>query len=151
MIQSSVENICHNTGSFVVRRDIIAYIKDHLGNSILLHTHIKSVAKSRVTSVCSNSFNAVINRIICFYEVWTPGIPWSVLRLLFIEPKIPPKPPVLGANLLENFQEITEPLKLVLLVILLCIIGSRKSGLCLCVPLPREKVWCKGLSENICR
>ena len=42
IIQSSVEMVCRNTGISIVKRDRLAYVKEHLNNSVLLYIHMKA-------------------------------------------------------------------------------------------------------------
>ena len=135
IIQIIVEMICHNITSAVVRTDLLEYGRENLGYSVIPHIHMKSVENSRVTAVCSNNINLFRNWILCLSTVWTAGVSWSTARLWFVKPKIHPNPPVLGANLLDIFQETLELCELVLPVMFLCRIGNRKSCLDICVPL----------------
>ena len=42
IIQSSVEMVCRNTGISIVKRDRLAYVKEHLNNSVILYIHMKA-------------------------------------------------------------------------------------------------------------
>ena len=69
IIQIIVETIWRNSESTVVRRVLIAYFKEHLGDSVILCIHMNSVSKFIVTVVCSNNLNVVRDRFICFSVV----------------------------------------------------------------------------------
>ena len=149
IIQSSIETICGNTLIAVIRRYLLAYAKYRLGDRVLPCIHIKSIVKYIVTTVFSNNINVVRNWLLCLSEWWTAVMSWSAVWLWFIKTKITPNPPVLGANILELLQETPELRELVLPVLFLCSIVSIKSGLDLCLTLPLEKEWFKGLTNNI--
>ena len=119
----------------VVRRVLLAFFKEHLGDSVHPCIHMKIVAKSRVIAVCSNNLNWFVNILLSFSALWTAGLSWSIVCLWFVKPNVPPNPLILGANLLYLFQETPALRKLVLTILLLCSIGSIKSGLGMCVPL----------------
>ena len=71
--------------------------------------------------------------------------------LVIFETNIPPSPSILGANILDLFQETPELRDIFLTVLLLCRIGSTKTGLYLFVTLPKEKARRKEPPDNILR